>query len=140
MAARSDEGILKSFLFQLHCIIAQPLTHHLRGPPLPLGEGFFSFVCLIFSFYLREKVAARPDEGIPQNFPFQLNCTITKTLTHHLRGPPSPAGRGISGSTEKAMLAREMQLGQLSNSFLSDLLLGGQGPQIKDPRSLHGHR
>ena len=82
-------------------------TNKIPRPPLvtaPLsrwGEGFFSFVCLIFSFYLREKVAARSDEGIPQNFPFQLNCTITKTLTTTCVVPPLPLGEGFLEALKK---------------------------------------
>ena len=34
MVDRLNEGSLKSFLFQLHCIIAQPLTHQLCWSPL----------------------------------------------------------------------------------------------------------
>ena len=38
------------------------LTHHCRGPPSPkMGEGFQSD--MNFSFFIREKVAVRPDEG-----------------------------------------------------------------------------
>ena len=41
------------------------LTHHCRGPPSPkTGEGESFQSNMNFSFFIREKVAVRPDEGL----------------------------------------------------------------------------